>query len=182
MASGWTCGRCAKTNPTKARFCAGCGAEHVGVVVQSRTRLEPRSPDRASYLDPREHDAYCRIHKIALDPTGYCARAEAWWVPKFRCPHCAGPLWDNGYCATCTPKTQTFSGDYFEPRWDPDSDREWGHFVRVSQGPSPSPTDEQVVSYLAALKAMVPHVGREIGQVPMRQPGEESEIETEVPF
>jgi hypothetical protein len=175
MASGWTCPGCAKTNPTKARFCAGCGTETGARQAETtaRTRPEPRSADRASYLDPREHDTHCRIHKIALDATGFCEFGQSWWVPKFRCPECAGPLWDNGYCATCTPQRKVFPGDYFEQRWDARAGREWGHFVRVYQGPSPAPSAIEIAGYVAQLRALIPTVGRAIGQVPTREPGDE---------
>jgi len=134
---------------------------------------EPRRGERARYLDPRPDDTHCRIHRVPLDATGYCVNAEAWWVPKFRCPHCAGPLWDNGYCPTCTPRTRMFPGDYFEQRWEPGSGREWGHYVRVYAGPTPAPSDADIAGYLAELKALIPQVGRDIGQKPPRQPGEE---------
>jgi hypothetical protein len=179
MASAWTCVGCAKSNPGKARFCGECGAEHATAERAAQTRPEPRSPDRASYLDPREHDTHCRIHKIALDPTGYCARAEAYWVPKFRCPHCAGPLWDNGFCPTCTPKTQIFPGDYFEQRWEANAGREWGHFVRVYAGPSPAPSALEIAGYVKELQALSPKVGRAVGQAPAREPGDEPAWVTE---
>jgi hypothetical protein len=124
--------------------------------------------DRAAYVQPRTDDLHCRIHKIALDSTGWCERALAWWVPKFRCPHCAGPLWDNGYCANCTPKRHEFPGDYFEQRWEPGP--QWGHYVRVYAGPTPAPSHDEVAGYLAELKAITGTVGRPIGQVPEAEP------------
>lgn len=159
------CPECQELLPSSGQSCAECG-------WSKRTRRSGK-PERAPYLGPRVDDTQCRIHKIALDPTGYCARAEAWWVPKFCCPHCAGPLWDNGYCPSCTPRTHTFPGDYFEQRWQAGSDREWGHFVRGQRGPTAAPTAEVVAGYLAELRALTPTVGREIGQAPMRQPGDE---------
>lgn len=157
--AAWTCPGCAKSNPTKARFCAGCGVEHATSEASGRNRPQPRSPDRGAYLDTREHDAHCRIHKIALDPTGFCEFGQSWWVPQFRCPHCAGPLWDNGFCPTCTPRTRIFPGDYFESRWDSGAGREWGHYVRVHAGPTPAASAEEIAGYFAELRALIQRVG-----------------------
>lgn len=132
-----------------------------------------RKPDRARYLDPRQDDTRCRIHKMALDPTGFCEFGQSWWVPRFRCPHCAGPLWDNGFCPNCTPQTRIFPGDYFEPRWEANAGREWGHYVRVHAGPSPAPTAIEIAGYIAQLRALIPTGGRAVGQVPAREPGAE---------
>jgi hypothetical protein len=82
--------------------------------------------------------------------------AQVWWAPKFACPECAGPLWDNGFCESCTPKTRIFPGDYFEQRWDDLAGREHGHFVRVHTGPASAPSADDVARYLAELRAMRP--------------------------
>jgi hypothetical protein len=121
---------------------------------------------RAPYLEPRTTDTRCRIHKGPLDETGFCASAHAWWVPRFACPGCHGWLWDNGFCPSCTPRTKTFPGDYFEQNWDPDSGREWGHYVRVYAGPSPAPDAITISGYMAELHALAPRVGRAVGQAP----------------
>ena len=134
----------------------------------------PPPPAKPRQSRGRDDDTHCRIHTIPLDDAGYCAVAQAWWVPRFACPGCRGWLWDNGYCERCTPQTSTFPGDYFEQRWDADAGREYGHFVRVSRGPTPAPTREQVDAFVAELKALV-------GAPPMRQPGEEP-VDDVVPF
>ena len=167
-----TCPECQSLMPPRSSRCSGCGwsakAPKVDVVS-----------NRAKYLDPRDTDDVCRIHKTSLDTTGYCSSAQAWWYPAFRCQGCAGPLWDNGYCSTCTPKTDTFPGDYFEQRWDALAGREWGHYVRVHKGPTKAPGRDEVAGYLAELKA----IGRRIGQpIPVREPGDEAEVVDEVPF
>ncbi len=125
----------------------------------------PVDPERARYLSRREGDAFCRIHKVSLDETGYCLVAKAWWYPRFACPQCHGWLWDNGYCPSCTPKTSMFPGDYFEQRWDEDAGREYGHFVRVSTGPSPAPTALEVQGYVAEMRAHAARIG-EVDAVP----------------
>lgn len=133
----------------------------------------PPPPARPSgrYAD-RADDTHCRIHRCFVDAvTGWCPMAQAWWVPRFRCPHCAGPLWDNGYCPSCTPRTGTFPGDFFEARWDAGSGREWGHYVRVATGPTAAPTRAEIDGYLAALRACLARVGP---AGPMREPGEEA--------
>lgn len=172
---GWPCVGCAKTNPKTARFCAGCGTERAteALAVVGPTGIQRPKSDRARYLDERDHDVTCRIHKIALDETGYCAAAEAWWVPQYRCPHCAGPLWDNGFCPTCTPRRGIFPGDYFEQRWEANAGREWGHYVRVHRGPTPVQTPGQVEAHLTELRTLTGRVGRAVGQAPAREPGDE---------
>jgi hypothetical protein len=142
-----SCPECREPLPPAGLSCPECG--------WSKRKAKGKRPrDRAEYLDPRTKDLYCRIHKVALDATGFCEVAQAWWVPKFRCPECAGELWDNGFCANCTPKTARFLGDYFEQRWDAEAGREYGHFVRVS-GSTPAPNAGEVQQYLAELKALV---------------------------
>jgi hypothetical protein len=126
--------------------------------------------DRATYLGPRLADQYCRLHRVKLDPTGFCAVAQAWWVPHFRCPECAGPLWDNGFCLSCTPRTQIFPGDYFAQCWDDGAGPVWGHYLRGHRGPTPAPSVDEVTGYLAELKAITGTVGREVGQVPNVEP------------
>jgi hypothetical protein len=149
MTSGWTCAGCAHSNPKTARFCAACGTETSshGPVVTSARPIPSRYGSRAE-------DPACRIHRCALDPTGWCPVAQAWWTPTFRCPACAGPLWPNGFCATCTPARHHFTGDYFEARWDDQAGREWGHYVRVQKGPTPVPSEPEVAGYLTALQAL----------------------------
>jgi hypothetical protein len=132
--------------------------------------------NRASWLEPRTQDRYCRIHKTELDDTGFCRIAQAWWVPKFACPGCHGWLWDNGFCPTCTPRTQTFPGDYFEQRWGADAGREYGHFVRVYAGPSPACDGVTIAGFLAELHAIAPKIGRAVGQTPTREMGDEAEV------
>ena len=108
------------TEPVAAEFDAGAGVDN-----------------RAPYLQRREHDRFCRIHKVLLDEQGFCAVAQAWWWPRFACPHCRGWLWENGFCPNCTPQLKIFPGDYFEERFDGLAGREWGHYVRVHRGPTP---------------------------------------------
>lgn len=70
-----------------------------------------------------------------------------------------------------------FPGDYFEERYDAGAGREYGHYVRVHPGPTPVLTPDQVAGYLAQLRAIA---GR-VGQMPAREPGDESDLEP-VPF
>jgi hypothetical protein len=110
--------------------------------------------NRAGYLQPRSQDTVCRIHRQALDETGWCAVAQAWWYPKFACPACHGWLWENGFCPTCTPRTLMFPGDYFAVRHDDGAGREWLHFVREHRGPTPVPTPAETDAFFAQLKAI----------------------------
>lgn len=126
-------------------------------------------PGRARFLEPRDADTYCRIHKVEIDKTGYCVAAGAYWVPKFSCPNCGGPLWDNGYCANCTPKLQAFPGDYFEQTWDAGPHR--GHFVRIHRGPTPAHSRAEVDGYFAELRALIGKV-----KTVEKEPGDDSEV------
>jgi predicted amidophosphoribosyltransferase len=157
-----SCPECREPLPPAGLSCPECGWNR-------RARQDDgKRSSRAEYLRPRTEDRHCRMHKIPLDPTGWCARAQAWWVPIYRCPECAGPLRDDGYCAHCTPKTRMFPGDYFEQRWE--AGPTWGHYVRVHRGPTAAPSDDEVAGYLAELKAIVGTVGRPVGQVPESEP------------
>lgn len=142
-----TCPQCSEPLHGAGLSCAECG-------WSKRKGGGAASSSKAPIPMERRHQTHCPIHREALRGDGFCRAAQAWWVPRFACPDCAGPLFDNGYCANCTPKTQRFPGDHFEERWDSDAGREYGHFVRVS-GPAPAPTEGQVQDYLAELKALI---------------------------
>lgn len=149
-------------------------------------RAKPSAPPSAPAASPtppagvdRKDQVACPIHRCPLDDTGYCVVAAAWWYPKFACPTCGYWLWDNGYCVSCTAKLGQFPGDYFEARWDEGAGREWGHYVRVHRGPTPVQTLEQVTAHLTELRALVRTVGREIGQAPLREMGDEPSWITE---
>src|SRR5262245_698372 len=108
----------------------------------------PPGPERRTHTR-------CPLHHVELDATGFCAVAQAWWWPTFRCPHCAGPLWDNGFCPTCTPRRREFVGDYFEQIWTADAGPAWGHYRRISAGPTPVPGEAEVAGFLAELHARI---------------------------
>ena len=129
----------------------------------------------------RRDQTVCAIHRCALSVTGWCPAAEAYWYPKFACPGCGRALGDNGYCDLCTPERQVFPGDYYAQTWV--AGRAYGHYVLVHKGPTPAPTADDVAGYLAELRALAPKVGRAVGQVPARQPGDERLEDVEaVPF
>jgi hypothetical protein len=141
-----SCPECGYLLPPSGLSCPDCG--------WSKRKAAATAKAKPPIPMERRHQTHCPIHRVALTPEGFCVVAQAWWVPRFRCPECAGELWDNGFCANCTPKTARFTGDYFEQRWDAEAGREYGHFVRVS-GPKPAPNAGEVQNYLAELKSLV---------------------------
>jgi hypothetical protein len=148
----WRCA-CGAILTGRTGACPDCGTLRHGVEPPP-TPITPRpTPERRTHT-------VCPVHHGPLDATGFCAVAQAWWYPKFACPACAGPLWDNGFCANCTPKTRHFMGDYFEQLWTAEAGPAYGHYVRVSKGPTPVPTPLEVASYLAELRRVT--IGRDL--------------------
>jgi len=172
-----SCPECREILPPSGLSCPECGW------TRRKTKPDGERPRRAEYLRHRSEDEVCRIHRCTLSETGYCPAAEAYWAPKFACPACGGRLRDDGFCGTCTPRRQVFPGHCYVQDWTPEAGRAYGHYVLVHKGPTPAPTADDVAGYLAELRALAPKVGRAVGQVPARQPGDERLEDVEaVPF
>jgi hypothetical protein len=156
----WLCA-CGTIVPDGLTICARCGTIRPPAVEPARRPASgpPPGPERRTHLR-------CGVHHVVLDGTGFCAVGQAYWYPKFRCPGCGGPLWDNGFCESCSPRTHQFMGHYFEQRWDDLAGREFAHYVLVHKGPTLMPSPADVAGYLAEFRALTGRIGRAVDATP----------------